>query len=220
MTSYPASSAPVLAVPKWLADVLTGDEFTSHGANGSSSNFTAGNGFSPGPIPGGSRDDALYKFACWLRGQGYEEAEAKRRMERRWRDCEPGDHPYTLAEALEEVDRAFRDYPAGNGRGTQTSSGHGKAEAPPAPVDVEALWDARPELGHVRDFALARRAQPWAVLGVALARIVTATPCWLVLPPLVGDVAPLYLFVGVVGKPAAEKGRPPARRPERWTWGH
>ena len=103
MTSYPASSAPVLAVPKWLADVLTCDEFTSHGANGSSSNYTAGNGFSPGPIPGGSRDDALYKFACWLRGQGYEEAEAKRRMGRRWRDCEPGDHPYTLAEALEKV---------------------------------------------------------------------------------------------------------------------
>ena len=34
----------------------------------------------------------------------------------------------------------------------------------------------------------------------------TATPPWLVLPPLVGDVAPLNLFVGIVGKPGSGKG--------------
>ena len=78
-----------------------------------------------------------------------------------------------------------------------------RADATP---NVDALWDARPELSHVRDFALARRAQPWAVLGVVLARIVTATPCWLVLPPLVGDVVPLNLFIGIVGKPGSGKG--------------
>ena len=209
------ADASVLAVPGWLAQAITekrqhGNEFRS---NGTSNGNGTGTGFQPGTIPYGARDDQLFRFASWLRGEGYDIAEAKARMQRRWQDCEqPAGYFFTLDAALAKVDAVYATYAPGNGRGTQTRSGHGKAgpadapPAPPAPVDVEALWDARPELGHVRDFALARRAQPWAVLGVALARIVTATPCWLVLPPLVGDVVPLNLFVGIVGKPGSGKG--------------
>lgn len=68
------------------------------------------------------------------------------------------------------------------------------------------FWETRPVLGHIRDFARARRVGPWAVLGITLARIIAMIPPFVVLPPLVGGHASLNLFVGVVGTSGDGKG--------------
>lgn len=70
----------------------------------------------------------------------------------------------------------------------------------------DEFWDARPELGHIRDFARARRVAPWALLGITLARVVAATPPFVVLPPLIGGHASINLYIGVVGRSGAGKG--------------
>lgn len=72
--------------------------------------------------------------------------------------------------------------------------------------DDEAFWTSRPVLDHIRAFARARRVSPWATLGVVLARVITATPPFVVLPALVGGHGSLNLFVGLVGLPGAGKG--------------
>lgn len=69
--------------------------------------------------------------------------------------------------------------------------------------DEKAFWESRRELRHLRDFARARRAIPWATLGVTLARVVAATPHEWVLP----KDGSLNLFVGLVGRSGAGKGR-------------
>jgi len=61
------------------------------------------------------------------------------------------------------------------------------------------LWDTRPELARVRDFARSRRVSPWAMLGATLVRVVAAVPPHVTLPPLVGSHVSLNLFVGLVG---------------------
>ena len=68
------------------------------------------------------------------------------------------------------------------------------------------FWDARPSLAQIRDFARACRCSPWAVLGVALARVVGVTPPFVMLPPLVGTNASLNLFVALVGPSGSGKG--------------
>lgn len=79
--------------------------------------------------------------------------------------------------------------------------------APDQPADPYAeLWAARPFLTTIHTFARARRVSPWAVLGVTLARIITATPNQVCLPPIVGRRASLNLFVGLVGPSGAGKG--------------
>lgn len=92
--------------------------------------------------------------------------------------------------------------------------GYGKRSAPTdarrpevtvAPVRVD-FWDTRPVLRHLHDFARARGVAPLAVLGVALARVVAATPAAYVLPPLVGGPGSLNLFVALVGPSGAGKG--------------
>lgn len=81
--------------------------------------------------------------------------------------------------------------------------------APPAgPVHHEHqdFWTSRPELDHLRTFARARRAAPWAVLGCALARVVAHVEPTAVLPPIVGGHASLNLFLGLVGPSGGGKG--------------
>ncbi len=73
-------------------------------------------------------------------------------------------------------------------------------------TDDEPFWSSRPALSDVRQFARARRVAPWAMLGNVLARTVAAIPPHVVLPPLVGNVASLNLFVALVGKSGAGKG--------------
>lgn len=74
------------------------------------------------------------------------------------------------------------------------------------PSTVEEFWAARPELARIWTFARARRVSPWAVLGVNLARLAAAVPPWVVLPPLVGGVASLNLFVNLVSASGGGKG--------------
>ena len=76
----------------------------------------------------------------------------------------------------------------------------------PEPIAVDEFWTARPVLEHIHTFARARRASPWAVLGVVLARVVVAVKPFAVLPPLVGGEMSLNLFVGIVGPSGAGKG--------------
>lgn len=86
--------------------------------------------------------------------------------------------------------------------------------------DNDAFWSARPLLNHVHEFARARRVSPWATLGVTLARVVTATPYFVVLPPIVGGLASLNLFVGLVGNSGAGKGAAEAVAAEAVDVGH
>lgn len=79
-------------------------------------------------------------------------------------------------------------------------------EPEPPELNSSDFWNAREELTHIHTFAQARRACPWAVLGVVLARVITATPRWVVLPPLVGDDASLNLFVALVAPSGGGKG--------------
>jgi Bifunctional DNA primase/polymerase, N-terminal len=71
--------------------------------------------------------------------------------------------------------------------------------------EAEDFWTSRELLAHVRAFARARRASPWATLLGVLARVVAATPVNVVLPPLVGGEASLNLFGGLVGGPGSGK---------------
>lgn len=68
------------------------------------------------------------------------------------------------------------------------------------------FWHSRDYLHHIHTYARARRVSPWATLGVVLARVVTATPWHVVLPPIVGGVASLNLFVGLIGRSGSGKG--------------
>lgn len=72
--------------------------------------------------------------------------------------------------------------------------------------EADPVWSSRPVLAHVHRFARARRANPWAVLGVVLARVVTAVGPAVTLPPIVGGHGSLNLFVALVGAASAGKG--------------
>ncbi|MGR7025570.1 bifunctional DNA primase/polymerase [Geodermatophilus sp. URMC 62] len=74
------------------------------------------------------------------------------------------------------------------------------------PPEEPSIWDERPILRHLFDFARGRRVAPLAVLGVALARIVAATPSNIVLPPTIGGDGSLNLFVAFVGASGQGKG--------------
>lgn len=80
---------------------------------------------------------------------------------------------------------------------------------PPSPADDtehDEFWTSRPELAHLRDFARARRAAPWAVLGCALTRVVAHVEPFVTLPPIIGGDASLNLFLGLVGPSGGGKG--------------
>ena len=74
---------------------------------------------------------------------------------------------------------------------------------PPAIEDT--LFDATPQLGHIRTAARARMVSPHAVLGAVLARALAETPpCW-TLPPLIGSHASLNLAIALQGPPGTGK---------------
>ncbi|MFF0501624.1 bifunctional DNA primase/polymerase [Nocardia aobensis] len=68
------------------------------------------------------------------------------------------------------------------------------------------FWSARPELTAIRQWAYARVASPWAVLGVVLCRVLAMIPPRVVLPPIVGSEASLNLFVALVAPSGSGKG--------------
>ncbi|KJE25418.1 hypothetical protein FF36_00031 [Frankia torreyi] len=68
------------------------------------------------------------------------------------------------------------------------------------------FWDARPVLSHIRDFARARVVSPWAMFGVVLARVATAIPPTITLPPLIGSKASLNMYINIVDPSGGGKG--------------
>lgn len=72
--------------------------------------------------------------------------------------------------------------------------------------DPNQLWDARPELSTIREFARARRCAPLAVLGIALAHVAAAVPAFVQLPPLIGGPGSLNIFVVLAGASGGGKG--------------
>jgi hypothetical protein len=71
---------------------------------------------------------------------------------------------------------------------------------------LEDFWSARPILQHIRDTARARRAGPWAVLGVTLTRALATVPPNVRLAPMIGGQGSLNLFLALVGPSGAGKG--------------
>nr|MDQ3352311.1 hypothetical protein [Actinomycetota bacterium] len=77
---------------------------------------------------------------------------------------------------------------------------------PDARVGVpDEVWEARPELAHVRQAAHARTLSADAVLGVVLARVALLTPPTVRLPAIVAGEATLDLAVGIVASPGSGK---------------
>ena len=92
---------------------------------------------------------------------------------------------------------------------------HAPPVDPPEELDLAAsddqpgvgtLWDQRPILGHIRDFALARMCAPAAVLGVVLMRTLATVPPTFVLPPIIGSHGSLNLFCALAARSGGGKG--------------
>lgn len=159
---------------------------------------------------GAGWDTTTFEVACNLieianspwAGYSIETAQAELH-EHAPRDSEWGER------AIEQKWRSATQRVAGGSRPEPT----GSAPAPSVTVmkratsvQQEDFWDADPIFRHIRDFARARVASPWAVLGCSLTRAVATVPPHVVLPPLTGGVASLNLFVGLVGPSGAGKG--------------
>ena len=117
-------------------------------------------------------------------------------LRRRFLDAAPHDRAFTQADA--EAKWAGQTKPA---------TGKGRI-APPLLDEAEAepFWGERDSLRAVHQWARARMASPWAVLGVALARVVTTVPPNVVLPATIGSPASLNLFVALVASSGGGKG--------------
>lgn len=143
----------------------------------------------------------------------------------------------TLAEAARqaglpdhEIDSVLRDDSTGAARaGATVPRVPTELETPPVTIleapdlteaEDETFWDARGVLRHLHTFARARMVSPWAVLGVSLARIITATPNQVCLPPIVGGKASLNMFIGLVGPSGSGKGAAEAVAAEAIDVGH
>lgn len=74
-------------------------------------------------------------------------------------------------------------------------------ETPPGPdpAEEDAFWESRAILAHVYNYATAKYATPWAVLGVVLARAVAAVEPNIQLPAAIGTEASLNLYIALVG---------------------
>lgn len=80
------------------------------------------------------------------------------------------------------------------------------ADEPEAIAEREAAFWARPAHARVREFARARRTPPWSTFGWVLVRVAASVPAHVVLPPLIGGVGNLNLFVGIVANSGGGKG--------------
>ncbi len=69
----------------------------------------------------------------------------------------------------------------------------------PDPAEEDMFWESRAILAHVYNYATAKYATPWAVLGSVLARAVAAVEPNIQLPAPIGTEASLNLYVALVG---------------------
>ncbi|WFF09095.1 hypothetical protein O7622_11295 [Micromonospora sp. WMMD1076] len=89
------------------------------------------------------------------------------------------------------------------------ATGSAQMAGPGLPATVrsveEGFWARRPVLAAIRQSARVRRVGPFAVLGAVLAQVACRIGPHVVLPPTVGGVGSLNLFVGLVGPSGAGK---------------
>lgn len=83
---------------------------------------------------------------------------------------------------------------------------------------VDDLFDQRPVLTHIRDFALSRMTSPAAVLGVTLLRVLALVPPTVVLPALIGGLGSLNLFCALVGPSGSGKGAAESAAKDAFRW--
>ena len=153
----------------------------------------------------GGRNDALFeaalKLGSYIAGAGLDEQKVIAALE-------------AAAEAVGLLEwTGERQVKATIRSGLRDGKKNPRAVPPPktpgaVSVDLEWFWELTPTLRHVRDFAHARLMGPWAVLGVALARVVAEVPPTVQLPPWVGGNASLNLFIALVGLSGDGKGGP------------
>jgi hypothetical protein len=72
----------------------------------------------------------------------------------------------------------------------------------------DAFFAQRPVLQHIHQAARSRLVAPAALLGCVLARIAAWTPPSVCLPPLIGGVVPLSIYIGLHGNSGAGKSAP------------
>lgn len=169
---------------------------------------------------GSSRHEAAVETACWLAREAaagyYPAREVFDALEAEFTKALDGDRPaapefasivaWAVGQVTPEQVQAKRAalHPAETGE--DAPEVEFLATPSPAPDEHEAFWRSTPRLRHVHDYARARLCCPYAALGVVLARLVTAAPPHVMLPPLVGSHASLNLFVALVGPSGAGKG--------------
>lgn len=138
----------------------------------------------------------------------------------------PGDpHGYTLfaawallehagnqREAARHARKAKGDSPSSSWDfvGISSNNGEERGEEPTTPVAdsprlPDDLWDARPQLAHIRQAAHSRQRSADAVLHVVLARLAATTPHTIHLPAIVGSPTPLCYFTAIVAQPGTGK---------------
>lgn len=101
----------------------------------------------------GERDESAFKYACSMRARSLDKSEARALMQTAWERMEqPDGDVYPLESALEKVDRAWKQYPAG-----ATKSGARRLPPPAAPLAVARVMlktlydlDSTPTLRHWR----------------------------------------------------------------------
>lgn len=89
-----------------------------------------------------------------------------------------------------------------------TAGGDGGEPPLADPPGADGFWDRHPVLRHTFDFATAHETNPWAVLGVGLARVIAATEPNIQLPgaPVaIGTEASLNMFVALVSESGGGK---------------
>lgn len=156
-----------------------------------------------GPAPGG-RHGSMFDQLCWAMREGkagrFPAKRAVDELQGLWAEAIGGAHRNGDAD---EFDRMLRDaVHVADNSGTVEELW---ARAHRLPIDEDEFWEARDVLRDLRLFARARRVGPWAMLGCVLTLAVGAIPPYVVLPPLVGDVASLNSFVALVGRSGESK---------------
>lgn len=77
--------------------------------------------------------------------------------------------------------------------------------APPDLSEFRPFWDQHEILAEIRDMAESRMVVPWALLGVTMARVLSAVPPHIQLPPIIGGPASLNFFVALTGPSGSSK---------------
>jgi hypothetical protein len=209
-----ALDIPRAVLPRWLAEIGAERDGEDHG--GARPGGLAG---VPDVIEAGQRHAVLTSYAGSLRRRDVPYDEARTLLGVVWARCaQPLGDRYSTEDAVRLLSDIYARYQPEPVAPTVTVLGD--SGEPVEAIDEGAFWAARPVLTHLHDFARARRAAPWAVLGVTLARVVVATPPMVVLPPLIGGDASLNLFVAVVGASGSGKGAASAVATEALPVGH